>query len=228
MVFFGTGKYLELSDDTPVGATTQTVYGLWDERTGPDATPPNTSQGPIAGRSQLLRQTIVQTLSVSGKNVRVTSDSKMDWDTHRGWYLDLPIQGEKQVSDPVLREGRLIFTTLIPDPDVCSFGGTSWLMEIDVGNGGRVDRPPFDLNDDKQFTKADMVPDPSGALDEAGNPLYVNVGGVESSEGILPTPTILSASQTMDYKYSSGSSGGILFTRESTGGRGRLGWQQLL
>ena len=55
-----------------------------------------------------------------------------------GWRDDLLTAttgslGEKAVSNPVLVGGtvpRIIFTTLIPQTDACTAGGTSWLMEL--------------------------------------------------------------------------------------------------
>ena len=41
-------------------------------------------------------------------------------------------QGERVIANPLLRNGRVIFTTLIPDQDPCGFGGDSWLMELDA------------------------------------------------------------------------------------------------
>ena len=84
---------------------------------------------------------------------------------NRGWYLDLlpppnppgTFQGEMQVSDSILRNGRIIFTTLIPDADLCSAGGSSWLMEMDGLTGARLKESPFDINNDGQFNASDFV-----------------------------------------------------------------------
>ena len=61
------------------------------------------------------------------------------------------------MSDPALRNKRIIFTTLIPNTQICSFGGTSWLMELDALNGTRLETSPFDFNADEKFTDADMI-----------------------------------------------------------------------
>ena len=44
-------------------------------------------------------------------------------------------EGERVVSLPILRNGRVIFPTLIPSPNPCEFGGSSWLMELDAVSG---------------------------------------------------------------------------------------------
>lgn len=217
VIYFGTGKYLELVDNNPTGATPQTFYGIWD-----DLSASSTSS---LTRASLLQQTVVQELTTAyGQQVRVTSANAIDWDTQRGWFIDLPAGGERQVSDSVLRSGRIIFTTLIPNNEPCSFGGTSWLMELDVRGGSRLDITAFDLNNDQQFDEDDFI-----TVTIAGEEVQVPVSGVFSTEGILPTPAILQAGGA-EYKYSSGSTGGIFVTVENPGrfARGRKGWRQLL
>ncbi|MGE3537585.1 MAG: pilus assembly protein [Candidatus Tectimicrobiota bacterium] len=214
VVYFGTGKYLETNDNLLTGATPQTFYGIWAKTDG--VVPSITRTG------NLVQQSVLSEIVVSGKTVRVTSDNAIDWVTKRGWYMDLPLTGERQVSDSVLRNGRIIFTTLIPNGQICSFGGTSYLMELDV-SGRRLENPPFDLNGDQKFDLSDKV---TATIN--GTATAVTPGGIASTEGILPSPTILSAGP-VELKYNSGSSGGILLTVEDPGqyARGRQAWRQL-
>ncbi len=65
------------------------------------------------------------------------------------------LSGERQVSTPILRGGKIIFTTVIPSGDECSAGGDSWLMELDALSGSRLASPPFDLNRDGVFDEED-------------------------------------------------------------------------
>jgi type IV pilus assembly protein PilY1 len=125
------------------------------------------------------------------------------------------------VSDSILRNGRIIFTTLIPDTEPCSFGGDSWLMELNAITGNRLSESPFDLNGDDKFDDKDLV-------NIGGSQEPVAVSGMKSAVGILPTPTILS-SGSVEYKYGSGTTGDIFTTVESPGndGRGRIAWRQL-
>ena len=138
MVYFGTGKFFETIDNL-VGPTpqVQSFYGVWDTAT------PSVITYPAADRdAALTRQEILYEGRPSGSNfnVRVTSDTLVDYASHRGWYLDLesPVlgaQGERVVALPILRNGRVIFPTLTPSPNPCEFGGSSWLMEIDATAG---------------------------------------------------------------------------------------------
>ncbi|GIX48571.1 MAG: hypothetical protein KatS3mg131_2782 [Candidatus Tectimicrobiota bacterium] len=210
LVYFGTGKYLEVGDNSVAGVPTQTFYAIWDK---------NEDTLSTIRRRDLLAQTVLK--EVNGR--RITSDNPIDWSQHLGWYLDLPTQGERQVTDSVLRNNRIIFTTLIPDPQVCSFGGGGWLMELDALSGSRLSESPFDLDEDHDIDADDLV---TVRID--GQELTVAVSGVISTEGILPTPTVLS-SGTTELKYSSGSTGGIFTTTENPGpgAIGRQAWRQL-
>ena len=118
MVYFGTGKYLETSDNNITGATTQTFYGIREMGAG------GLPLG-LTRTNDLQQQSVTSEVVVNGKTLRVTTDNSLNG--KKGWYLDLPTTGERQVSDSVLRNGRIIFTTLIPDSQICSFGGTSFL-----------------------------------------------------------------------------------------------------
>jgi type IV pilus assembly protein PilY1 len=208
IVYFGTGKYLEDSDNTNAGLPTQTFYSIWDKlETSPTA----------FTRGDLLQQTVISETA----SQRVTSKNEVDWQTHSGCYIDLPTPGERQVSNSVLRNGRIIFTTLIPNTEVCSFGGSGWLMELDVC-AGRLEESPFDLNADDHFDDNDKV-----TVSINGSPQLVAISGLKSTEGILPSPTILS-SGTTEIKYNSGSRGGIFVTTENPGpsASGRQAWRQ--
>lgn len=152
-LYFGTGKYLELSD---IATTTgQTFYSIWDEYENPST---------ISGRSLLQEQTVTVTQTVSGKNYRRTSSNPVAWKapivaggTKRGWFLDLPVSGERIVSDPTIYDNRLLFTTLIPNSTVCGNGGTGWLMELDAVTGGAMTSPTFDVDGDGDVDESDHL-----------------------------------------------------------------------
>lgn len=74
-----------------------------------------------------------------------------------GWYIDLFAAGERHASRPLLRNERLIFTTIIPNAEVCGTGGSSWLMEVDAFSGSRLDVSPFDYNSDDKIDDDDLV-----------------------------------------------------------------------
>jgi type IV pilus assembly protein PilY1 len=208
MLYFGTGKYIEPSDNVVAGTQTQTFYGIWD--------PNESTLPPNFVRSNLLQQTIDKEIVALGAGVRITSDNTISWrpnpltttaGDHLGWYMDLlnteagntDPKGERQVTTSVLRSGRIIFSTLIPSGSSCVFGGDGWIMELDSTDGSPLADPPFDLDNDGVF---DLVDD--------GNGNMVSPGGTKSTGGAPSTPGILDAGDGKEYKYISGTDQGSI------------------
>lgn len=215
MVFFGTGTYFRTSDKVVdrQNDARNSFYAILDQGVR------------VTGRQQLLRQEIIFEGQVtfetaSGtivREARRVSNHQMN-NQHKGWYLDLlwpndsynnGYQGERVVSEPTLHSRRVIFTTLIPTEDPCSFGGSSWLMELDVFTGARVVHPVLDLDGD-------------GVMDD--------YSGVKFDE-IVSRPQILEdddPDSEKEFKYQSGTSGNIIVTVERADTTdGRLSWRQL-
>jgi type IV pilus assembly protein PilY1 len=245
-VLFGTGKFLELADKNTPTPRVQTFYGIWDKNTGADS-------DRVSGRTALTQQTILSEGTVDPPaydpdgaggplpsydpppvNFRLTSAIPFS-SAKSGWYIDLVsstsgYQNEKQVSDAVIRGDRVIFTTTIPVSDPCSFGGTSWIMELNATSGSRLDESPFDVNDDGVFNSSDRVP--YSYTDVTGNhTVYVPVSAVQSTEGILTTPAIVDAStssKSREFKYNTGTSSGTQKTAEDPRSMmGRQTWRQV-
>ena len=131
-VYVGTGQYYGDSDiPGAAGANRhasqrQTMYGLTDDLSNPSGT-----TAVIASLRGNLQQ---QTLS-NGSETRTTSTNPVDYSTKKGWYIDLPITGERVNTHPLVALGTLIFTTNIPSSDVCTPGGSSWLNMLDYKSG---------------------------------------------------------------------------------------------
>ncbi|HFB66820.1 MAG TPA: pilus assembly protein PilY, partial [Aeromonadales bacterium] len=213
IVLFGTGKYMEVGDSAiPTGGgPIYSFYGVWDDNTASQYS-----------RSQLLQQEILNQTVVSGadgidREFRVTSSSeqpayKIDWTSDKGWYMDLRYSnfyGERVVVEPVVRNGRVIFVTLIPDEDPCSSGGDGWIMELNADSGSRLPASPFDVNGDGIIDGDDFVNYSSEDT---------IVSGVKSRSGIVAKPGILNNPKggTDEYKYFSGTSGKVDIVGESS------------
>jgi type IV pilus assembly protein PilY1 len=226
MVLFGTGKYMEVTDDqvTAANVAVQTYYGLWDRNTG-------AATDRVAGRNALLEQTIQyegnQTFNGRTLPIRVTSDKPLV--AQSGWYLDLlspnGYNGERQVSNTSIRGSRVIFTTLIPNTDPCGYGGNSWLMELDALDGSRLDMAPFDLDGRPGFNTGDMA---TVVID--GVSVTVPVSGLQPNVGIAPEAGfVFGEGATQEFIYSPGTEGDIAMTVGSTDprARGRQSWRQV-
>lgn len=215
MIYFGTGKYFETGDNiVPATPPIQSFYGIQDLL--------SSNSNTTVARSSLRQQEIIAEGTLYGTRVRAVSNNTVA-DTQRGWYINLvsPVsgrQGERAVSNPILRSGRIIFTTLIPDPDPCSYGGRSWLMELDAQTGGRLNYSVFDLNDDGLFNEDDYMTLPDGTR--------VPVSGI-GEDDVIDTPTIIGAGE-VEYKYASGSSGNVHVTSELGDNQAaRQSWRQI-
>jgi len=236
MVYFGTGKYYSENDQI-VGASpqVQTFYGIRD------------SGEQVSSRSRLQEQEILDEATIAdySVDVRVTTDTAVNYrdlsdseeDTnYEGWFMELesPVngpEGERAVSAPLLRAGRIIFTTLIPDPDPCDWGGSSWLMELDAVNGSRLDTSPLDVNGDGVIDNSDFVAisdtNGDGVIDELDD--YIPISGLRRHDlGIIKTPGVVICDSGSECKYTSGSSGNLDMVKESSGSpTGRQSWRQL-
>lgn len=218
MVYFGTGTFFRNGDDQVAdGDPVHTFYGIHDN----DET---------VERDELTVQSILYEGEAPGLDmaVRVVSPNERAADD-KGFLLDLVspangFEGERVVAEAQLRFGRIVFSTLIPSPSPCEFGGTSWLMELDAIDGGNFGRSIFDLNDDDNFDEQDYV-DVAEGEDET---LMLPVSGLGSEIGIINKPSIITAGE-VEYKYTSGSSGDIGVIKEISGTDelGRQSWRQL-
>jgi type IV pilus assembly protein PilY1 len=177
----------------------------------------------IASRSQLAQQTITQELTIDPDGTgpqasfpaRITSQNPT---TGSGWYLDLVspsgYNGERQVTDPLVRNDRVIFTTLIPSSDPCGFGGSSWLMVLDLLSGGRLTDAQLDTNGD-------------GKVD--GNDQPVSGVGSNEVQSRAESLTCISNDCGSDRLLTSGSSSELSDDplRSVGAARGRQSWRQI-
>ncbi|MBL8267214.1 pilus assembly protein, partial [Steroidobacter sp.] len=237
MVLFGTGKYLEASDKLRTPQVTQSFYGIVDRNAR--VTYPLNTRSPTLTRQTILDEVTVTKTNSNGTSttstVRTSTDNSLG--AGLGWYMDLvsPTRGyqaEKQVTNSTVRDGKIIFTTLIPDADACGFGGSSWLMELDALDGSRLGESPFDLNRDGLFSTDDNVPETAAGPNVPASGL----GSQDNEYGILPTPAIATgefgpagSGTAVQYKYLPGSSGNIMVVVENPGigGTGRQSWRQI-
>ncbi len=186
MVLFGTGKYLEVNDDVVEGAQAQTVYGIWD-RDGyyNKALDERSSTGDHDFSRSELTPSIMSVDAGSNKRVihdygpgtPIWFDDNGDPDS-RGWMVDLPVEGERVVRKIILRDNIAILVSLIPEGDVCSAGGSGWLMALNAETGNAPRFPVIDITDDNSINEDDvlMVDNP---YDDTGDDVMANPVGIE-------------------------------------------------
>jgi len=223
MIYFGTGRYLGAGDVTDTSV--QTVYGVLDKGGNND----NITTNP--GRNALQAQSFVYEGPRSSSDpsvVRVASNNAVNYSgssAKRGWYLDLvspntpAARGERVVSFPLLRHGRVIFTSVVPSPALCEQGGYSWITELDAISGARLTYSVFDYTRDGLYNGGDYA-----SYSNTSNP--VSSKQLEG-QGLLKSPAVISAGEK-EYKVGSGTAGGVIVVDEKgMDGTPRSSWRQI-
>jgi type IV pilus assembly protein PilY1 len=168
LLMFGTGKYIETTDNSSASGR-MTYYAAWDK-----------------GTNNLTRSNLESREIVSSNDLRTVSGNAVDWNTQYGWYMDLvnissaggtpADEGERVVSDSLLRRSVLFFNTILTDTANCAVSGGGWLMSVDFDSGLAPSFAVFDANGDGTIDSADLgkigsaykhgLPSKSGILGE--------------------------------------------------------------
>ena len=142
---------------------------------------------------------------------------------HGGWFWDLPETGERVVTDVLLRDGRLVVIAFTPNPDRCSDGGSSFLMELNSSTGGVSGGTVFDTNNDGRIDSDDLV---TTGVDDEGNEIKKIPGGIKL-EGMVQQPAILILNPEVEIKYMSSSTGVVHLVKEKAVRLGVTYWKEL-
>ena len=230
VVLFGTGQYLELKDNISDAGGVQSFYAIWDME---NITQAGQTQTRPVSRSALVQQSIVHEGThvfegaegaTRSASVRVTSAERVNWQQHQGWFIDLVsphgFEGERQVTHSLVRNGRVMFTTMIPSDssDPCAPVGSSWLMEMDAASGARLRHSPFDLNHDGMFSTADFV-----SVDEE----RMSVSGLQLSGGNAQTPTVMAAGEYELVIVPTSEEPNVLLANPGRFAFGRQSWREI-
>jgi len=184
----------------------------------------------------LLQQSVVFEQSVNDADWRVLSNSAPDWMTttldgsncgenagttecdpdgpgvnadplrNAGWYLDLTGNGERVVSDVLIRDGKLILITYTPEGTLCGAGGSSWVMQMQACSGARLSalQGQFDVNGDGVINSSDWLD-----IANPGDPSnWATVSG-RKFKGRLQPPAIIILNKDQEMLYMSSSRGEI-------------------
>jgi type IV pilus assembly protein PilY1 len=171
-IFFGTGRYLAVTDKSTT--TQQSFYGLIDK-----------NYDTVIPATDLQLRTFGPAGVVGGATVR--SVIPLPGNSHsskKGWMLDLIEPGERVVNPPIIYSTQddevIIFTTITPPAggDSCSPKGSGYTYLVDAQTGSALDSVLVDLNGDGKFDERDTL---NGAVPSA----------IKFDIGMLGAPTIV-------------------------------------
>jgi type IV pilus assembly protein PilY1 len=231
LISFGTGRYLATSDTT--NTTAQAEYGIRDTLTNGTVT---LSQLQVQSITQQTTGTDGNTYRLSTHAVDPPSDPGITGDnvisrssyysTKKGWYVNLPTNGERVVANARIRGGRVILTSLIPDvSSPCAYGGSGWVMEFDALTGDRLDTDTFDTNGDNSLGSNDFLsfPGDNGGKHNASGRM---IGAVPAAPGFMSNKQ---GTTSLEDKYINTSDGAVVRVRETAGkgGQARVMWREV-
>lgn len=201
MIYIGTGKYHDVGDNLVSNIVANSLYGIRDDSMS------NSSFSFPVSRASLTAQTFTS-YSESGTTYRQISSNAVG---SYGWRLDLDSSaGEMVINTPLLRRGRIIYSTLIPNPNQCGAKEYGWLMALKAKTGGGHNSPIMDTNGD-------------GVIDSHDS----NAAGVlnKDSTGAL----IMDSGKGAVSAYASDGSGGLKEYQigEETYRTGRVNWKEV-
>lgn len=136
-VMFGTGQNMQPSD--PANTTVQTIYSVWDKSTfnpisdGPDKDANLVKlvdvQPIVMSRDALVQQSITTAVTktetdgdivntiYSNSTDHTIAYSRNENTAKRGWFMDLPLSGERVLNPPSTLQGqRVIIPSMAPSP----------------------------------------------------------------------------------------------------------------
>jgi Tfp pilus tip-associated adhesin PilY1 len=200
----------------------------------------------------LLQQSFIFEQTINGSDWRVLSESIPDWMTttddggtcgenlgttscdpegpgvwpdplrNAGWYLDLTGNGERVVSDVMIRDGKLILITYTPEGSLCGAGGSSWVLQMMACSGAQLPglQGQFDVNGDGVINSSDWV-DTATPGDPSN---WATVSG-RKFKGRLQPPAIIILSKDQEMMYMSSSRGEIETMRRQSVRLGIFYWR---
>ncbi len=179
MIFVGTGRLFATGDIASLRA--QSFYAVIDD-----------DQTTAYTRADLGARLI----TLTSANNRFFSENSINLALKRGWYIDLPADGERLVSSPIILDGRVAFTSLKPRSENCESKGESWLFNLDAlsGRAPNADKPIFDVDGNGTVNQSDVVTD-SGVRKAAGaRAVDATIGGITAVRTVV-SPDATGASQ---------------------------------
>jgi Tfp pilus tip-associated adhesin PilY1 len=174
-VLFGTGRYESQTDKTSMYQ--QYFFGIQDSSGSTTEYNLNDLVSLDAG---------YVTDAVSGEVFRYingTNPSNLSWAVSLDTTSFGMLGSERVIEKPLVVGNIVIFTTFIPDQNVCAGNGDSYVFALDLTTGRAPDSPVFDVNGDGVIDDNDVVTDIGGNTH--------NVAGIRAGDGQASNPVLL-------------------------------------
>ncbi|MGA1839565.1 MAG: PilC/PilY family type IV pilus protein [bacterium] len=169
-VYFGTGRYESQSDR--VSGTQQYFFGLKEK-----IDDPNTYSLNNFARLYIKKMEYMDTETHETQYVKIIEGEN---DLKKSWALLLEASpvlkvSERVIVQPLVVAGKVFFSTFIPDRNICSGKGETWLYALEYETGLPPVTPVFDLNKDGVCNDKDMITDEQGKKHNIAG-IYVGTG----------------------------------------------------
>jgi len=173
-ILYGTGRYESQSDKTNMEQ--QYFFGIQDSSG-------STTEYSLSDLVSMQARYVEDV--TSGQTYRYidgTNPSNDSWAVALDNSSSGLVGSERVIEKPLVAGGVVLFTTFIPDPDVCAGNGDAWVFALDVETGQAPDSPVFDINQDGVIDEDDVATDASGNT--------YNVAGIPVGDGQASNPTL--------------------------------------
>ncbi len=173
-VLFGTGRYESQADKTSMYQ--QYFFGIQDSS---GSTTENHLNDLVALEAGYV------TDAVSGEVFRYingTNPSNLSWAVSLDTTSSGMLGSERVIEKPLVVGNIVIFTTFIPDQNVCAGNGEAYVFALDLTTGRAPDSPVFDVNGDGVIDDNDVVTDAFGTIHKAAG---IRVGDGQASNPVL-------------------------------------------
>jgi type IV pilus assembly protein PilY1 len=145
---------------------------------------------------------------------------------HAGWYVDLPIPGERVIGNPIIRLGVLNYISFIPEESPCGGEGNSFTNYADPCNGGNLGEEFIDINLDGIINEEDLI-----NIGTEAEPIWV-APSARQFEGRLQPPAIVrmpgAYGESRDRYFFSSSLGTVVGQTTKSPKMGIIYWKDLL
>ncbi len=204
-IYYGTGRFKDQADKTTTDM--QYFFGLKDDYDDEDTASPRCylypytdanpdSTNPAVCGDLIELEAKFSTVTVTIDEETIEQDVRYIDGTcteNHSWVIKLfngqadfngpsdVIGSERVLKQSLVAGGIVFFTTFIPDPDICSGNGTTWLFAVDYNTGCATEKPVFDLNGDGKFDDNDKI-----QTDDPDDPIPVIATPIEGGPGSKP------------------------------------------